>query len=109
MSPEDYWHGDPELTAAYREAYRLRKEERNWEMWLQGLYIFHAVSIALSNAFGKGKKQEYMDKPLDIFPPTEEELEERREEEAQQLEKTLNAFAERVRKRDGRIQSNSSN
>lgn len=102
MPADEYWHGDGELTAAYREAYKLRKEERNWELWLQGLYIYHAVSIALNNAFNKGQKLDYMERPLDIFPPTEEELEERQEEEARKLEKTLNAFAERFAKKDGR-------
>lgn len=70
-------------------------------MWLQGLYIYHAVSIALNNAFNKDKKLEYMDRPLDIFPPTEEELQERQEEEARRLEKTLNEFAARVNRRNG--------
>lgn len=102
MTPEDYWHGDPKVTAAYREAYKIRKEERNWEMWLQGLYNYHAFSIALNNAFNKDKKLEYMDRPLDIFPPDEEELEERAKEEAAKLEKTLNAFAERFNNGTGR-------
>ena len=101
MTPEDYWHASPEVTSAYREAYKTRKEERNWEMWLQGLYIYHAVSIALNNAFNKDKKLEYMDRPLDIFPPSEEEIRERQEEEAKRLERTLNAFAERFNKQHG--------
>lgn len=98
MSYDEYWHGPPELTAAYREAYKVRKEERNWEMWLQGLYFTHALNVALSNALEKNSKAEYMTEPIDIFPPTEEELEERREAEAKELERRLNAFAARFKK-----------
>lgn len=92
MSADEYWHGEPELTQAYAEAYRLRKKERNWELWLQGLYIYHAVRVALSNAFDKNSKAEYMDKPLDIFPPTEEEIEDKQQKEAEILAKRLTAW-----------------
>lgn len=93
MPPNEYWHGEPYLTQAYKEAYKIRKEEKNWECWLQGLYFYHAMNVALSNAFGG--KETYMDKPLKIFPPTKEEIEAQREKEAEQLYKTLNAFAEK--------------
>lgn len=93
MPPDEFWHDD--YNEAYREAYKIRKQERNWEMWLQGLYFYHAVSIALSNAFGKSSTAKYMEKPLDIFPTEEEESEERLEAEAKELERRLNAFAER--------------
>lgn len=43
---------------------------------------------------------EYMSEPLKIFPPTEEEIKKQQEEEAAKLEATLNAFAERVNKRN---------
>lgn len=92
MSADEYWHGEPELTQAYAEAYKLRKEERNWELWLQGLYIYHALCVALSNAFDKNSKAKYMDKPLDIFPPTEEEIEDKQQKEAEILAKRLTAW-----------------
>lgn len=95
MSPEEYWHGSPELTAAYREAYKIRKEERNWEMWLQGLYFTHAINVALSTSLDKNSKAQYMSEPLKIFPLTEKEIEEQQEKEAELLYKKLNAFAER--------------
>ncbi len=93
MTPDEYWHGSPELTQAYRAAYKLRKEERNWECWIQGLYFYHALNVALSNAFGG--KAEYMSEPIKIFPPTQEEIEKQQEKEAEQLYKTLSAFAEK--------------
>ena len=95
MSADEYWHGSPELTRAYREAYKIRKEERNWELWLQGLYFCHAVNVALSNSFDKNSKAEYMREPFKIFPLTEEELEEKSRQEAIELKRRLDAFAER--------------
>ena len=95
MSADEYWHGEPELMQAYRKAYKIRKEEKNWELWLQGLYFCHALNVALSDAFDKNARAEYMSKPLDIFPPTKEELEEKSRQEAIALKRRLDAFAER--------------
>ena len=47
MSADEYWHGSPELMQAYRLAYKIRKQERNWELWLQGLYFCHALDDLL--------------------------------------------------------------
>lgn len=80
---------------AYRKAYKLRKEEKNWELWLQGLYFCHSLNVALSNAFDKNAKAEYLPKPFDLFPPTQDELEERSRQEAIELKRRLDAFAER--------------
>ena len=95
MTPDEYWHGSPELTQAYRAAYRVRKEERNWEMWLQGLYFKHALDVALSHILDKNSKAEYMKEPIKIFPPTEKEIQEQQEKEAEELARRLTAFAER--------------
>lgn len=103
MTYEEYWHGEPELTQAYILADKIRREQRNYEFWLQGLYFYEAISVALSNAFGEGKKENYRDKPFDIFPPTEEEIERKQEEEAKELERRLNQFATMfARRQDGK-------
>lgn len=62
---------------------------------MQGLYFCHALNVALSNALDKNSKAEYMSEPLKIFPPTEEEIQEQQEKEAELLYKKLNAFAEK--------------
>ncbi len=90
MSPEDYWHEN--YRVAYAKADKLRKEERNREMWLQGLYIYHAVSCAINNAFSK-KKISYMDEPLRIFPLTEEEKKAEEEKKRKRIEERLTSFA----------------
>ena len=45
MTEEQYWDGDCTLTRYYRKADDLRTERVNREMWLQGMYIYDAVSI----------------------------------------------------------------
>lgn len=94
MSPEDFWHGD--YGEAYRESYKIRKEELNWGYWLQGLYFYNAINVALSNAFSKNSHEKYPDKPYEIFPPNEEEIKRKQEAEAKELERRLTAWAERV-------------
>lgn len=59
MSTDEFWKQDPELFWAYRFSYIEKKkreqEENNYQAWLQGAYIWEAVSVALSNAFSKEK------------------------------------------------------
>lgn len=65
MSSAEYWEGDCSLTRYYRKAYKLKQEEINNNAWLQGLYIYDAVTTALHNALrGKNTKaKEYAKQP----------------------------------------------
>jgi len=89
MSYDEFWNGEPELAAIYREAHVIRNEIKNQELWLQGLYNYRAFasvveSLALSFAGGKGSKaSRYPEQPI---PLTEKELEDRKR---QSIEKTL--------------------
>ena len=69
MTYEQYWEQSPYLAVAYRRAYRLKREAENEQAWLQGLYVFDAFAVCLANAFAKrgSKKQNYIEKPIDIF------------------------------------------
>ncbi len=65
MSSAEYWEGDCSLTRYYRKAYKIKQEETNTNAWLQGLYVYDAISTALHNAL-KGKNQkarEYAKQP----------------------------------------------
>lgn len=44
MTEEQYWDRDSTLVKSYRKAEELRKERVNQEMWLQGMYIYDAIS-----------------------------------------------------------------
>ena len=75
MTTEEYWHGDPTLVKWYRKAHDLKREQKNQELWMQGLYIYNAFGAVLANAFGKkgSKKAKYIEKPIDITTKSEEE------------------------------------
>lgn len=79
MTPEQYWDGESTLVIAYREAYKLRQQETNRNLWLQGLYIYEALCCVspIFRAFAKNgtKPIEYRDEPIAL---TKKEAEERR-------------------------------
>ena len=75
MSYDDFYNKDHELVIAYRQAEKIKREKENADMWLQGLYVYQAVSrvAPLLAPFAKHPKAEpYLDKPI---PLTEEEAE----------------------------------
>lgn len=74
MPSAEYWDGDPWLAKHYRKAHRLKQEEKNTYLWLQGLYNYIGVATALNNGFSN-KKEKYPEKPFDLYQ------EEKREEE----------------------------
>ena len=90
MSYGQYWEGDPKLAQYYRKAYLLRQEEMNHNAWLQGMYIYDAVSTALHNALrGMAKNpppaRDYAKAPYELFKKekteAERQLEIKREQE----------------------------
>ena len=82
MTPEQYWDGDPELARAYRKAEEIRRERRNQELWLQGMYIYEAICDAspILHAFAKkgAKPHPYVDRP---YPITEKQYKRNKEDE----------------------------
>lgn len=66
MSAEEFWHGDPKLVSAYREAEKIRWENKYVEEWRQGLYVFEALKAAAPayREFSKGKGTPYPKEPL---------------------------------------------
>ena len=94
MSYEQYWEGHPFLAVAYRKAYRLKRELENEQAWLQGLYVYDAFAVCLSNLFRKSgsKKQNYFEKPVDIFPLTEKEKENREKAEYAKMQSAMEAM-----------------
>lgn len=100
MSYDEFWYGDPFRAVAYRAAHRLRIEQANQQIWLQGLYINNAVAVAINNAFSK-QKQKYVSEPIPLFKPTEEEQQAKIEETRRKLVEKLNAFKDAFDKAKG--------
>ena len=99
MSYEQYWDESPYLVVAYRKAYRLRRETENEQAWLQGLYVFDAFAVVMANVFAKrgSKRQEYLERPIDIYPLTEREKKRRQAEENAKMQAAMEAMARKQR------------
>ena len=94
MTTEEYWERDPYLVQDFKRAHLLTIEQRNQELWLQGLYIYKAFGVIMSNAFSKkgNQKEKYFEKPLRITPYTKQEKAKRTEEERQKIIAELTAW-----------------
>lgn len=101
MTYEQYWEQSPYLAVAYRKSYRLKREAENEQAWLQGLYVFDAFAVCLANAFAKrgSKKQNYIEKPIDIYPLTEREKKRREAEENAKMQAAMEAMVREQRRK----------
>lgn len=89
MSYAEYWEGDSKLAQYYRKANRIKQEEFNNNAWLQGLYVYDAISTALHNSlrgFGKQKPpaKDYAKQPYDLYKKNKTEQEKAKEVEIEQ-------------------------
>lgn len=99
MTADEYWEQDPWLFQAYLKAHRLKNEQRNQEMWLQGLYTHEALAVVLHNSFKK-KSDKAAHYPKEPFPLTDKEAGEREERDrriAEEVNKAkLGAWSDRL-------------
>lgn len=106
MSYELFWEGPPSLAKAYRDAYRIRMEEQNAMAWIQGFYVYDAVASIIANVLRQrgGTRHSYIEKPVDLFPLSEEEKARREQEENEKIYKQFEelARAQRAKKRSGK-------
>lgn len=101
MSYEQYWDAPPYLAVTYRKAFKLKRELDNEQAWLQGLYVYDAFAVCMSNVFAKrgSSKQNYLEQPIDIFPLTEEEKKRREQKEMEKMQKALEAMHREQRRK----------
>jgi hypothetical protein len=50
MTAEEFWHGDPRLARAWREAEAIRRDNREVDRWRVGIYV-HEALLSASPAF----------------------------------------------------------
>lgn len=99
MSRDEYWNQDVYIVEEYLGAYKLRREEQNWQAWISGLYVFDAVSAVIGNIhFDKGNHKfvKPMEKPMEIFPKTPDDIERDKQRQINQIVRNLNAFHARM-------------
>lgn len=73
MTYEEYWDGDNCMTKYYRQMDNLNRERKNYDLWLQGAYIYEALldaSPVFNPLCAKKKPYPYRETPI---PLTENE------------------------------------
>lgn len=84
MTYAEYWHGDAAAPRYYREAYKKKQEQVNHEAWLHGMYVYDAVTSAMSLLnTDKNKHTKYAEKPYSFTPEDREEEKQNKVFEAQ--------------------------
>lgn len=83
MPLNEYWDGEGNLVKYYRQAHEQNVKRKNEELWLQGLYIYNALTICLSNSFRKKGEspKNYTERPIAITKLEMQEEKERLEKE----------------------------
>ena len=101
MTYEQFWDSHPRLAVAYREAYKLKRKIDNEQAWLQGLYVCDAFAVCLKNAFSNrgAKKENYLERPIDIFPLSEGEKKRREQMEYEKMQEAMKAMQRQQRKK----------
>lgn len=103
MSVSEYWDGEAELCRYYRKAEEIRLKKRNYEMWLQGAYVYNtmlAVYPVYHSFIKNPKPSPYLDFP---FPLTEKEAAEqhriKEQRKAELFKERVLAWAAQVNER----------
>lgn len=85
MTEEQYWDRDCELVRYYRKAEKLRTDKLNQQAWLQGMYVYDAISrlTPVLHAFAKKgtKAKPYVDAPYPVSKRAEKSAKERKGKE----------------------------
>ncbi len=96
MSVKEFWEEDPDLFWAYRFSYferlKMQQETFNHNAWLQGAYVYDALSVSLCNAFSKTKVN-YPELPYGV------------KHEEPSLEEQQKALTEQITNRAKEVQS----
>lgn len=95
MTADEFWNGEPRLAKSYKDAHKLKTEERNQILWMQGLYNHEAFAVAIDKAFSKHSKAKYPSEPIRVTPLSEDEKNEEKERMVEDFRDKLNSLAKR--------------
>lgn len=97
MTYDQFWNDDPMIAKAYRKAHDMKLEEENFELWLQGKYIYDALCCVspIFRAFSKAKKPiDYHDQPFALKTEYSEVRQKQKETESDhKAREMMEAFA----------------
>lgn len=69
MSLDEYWNGDCHNAVYYRKADKLKRQRANEDAWLQGAYVYSAISALVPVLRFSMKSHDpipYLEKPFDL-------------------------------------------
>lgn len=101
MTYIQFWEDDPRIATAYRKADEIQRKRRNQELWLEGIYMSHALNAVVGNMFRKGSKAEYPNEPIPITVAEQEERKER--EQKAKMERLKSAFTAKALQMNARM------
>lgn len=105
MTRSQYWHGKPEVSKHYRENYKRAMQERENEMWRQGLYFLDALNCAIHNNLNFSGKhtapRQYIKEPLRLFPLTKDEKKVKAEQQKAKIIENLDLWKKAMEKKYG--------
>lgn len=95
VSYDEFWYGDYCRLKYYESRYLAQRKIQNEQAWMQGAYIYNAISVALGNAFRKrgSNPEKYLEKPIEFFGKTEAEEKAEAEQAKQRIIANLNRIA----------------
>jgi hypothetical protein len=76
MTIDEFYNQDVMLAKFYREAHEIKEDRHNSHMWLQGMYIYDAISTSLFNVFCRSQGQQASSYPSKPYPLTKRQVEE---------------------------------
>lgn len=92
MTYDQYWYGDVRMTEVFRNAHKIRMEEQNQMLWLQGQYVYNAIcSVAPVLVTMPKKGAEILPYPdfLPLFQDGETKRAQEEKEEKERLQAKL--------------------
>ncbi len=99
MPRDEYWNGDPSAVKDYRKAKEIKNKQRNYELWLQGMYIYEALCDVspLFRTFSKGKAHPYPLQPYALNEKDKEDLEElKAKREMEKMKAEMEAWMNKI-------------
>lgn len=104
VSADEFWNGDYSMLKYYAEKHKIAVEQQNEQMWLQGMYVYEAVSVALAQSFSKNTTKKYPEKPHRLTPLSEEEQELENQKKVEEFRAQLMALGKRFEAKHKREQ-----
>ena len=99
MTHHQYWDEDCCLTKYFYKAYKIRRDRKNWEAWLHGMYIYEALCDVspILRAFAKNgtKPEKYSSEPYELSDESKEKNELREKAKCDAMKNKMSAFAAR--------------